>query len=64
MCLAVLLVIRRSYRHTETATRITQQTYDRLADAGVLMSVQLNGMAWFLQNFATMGLISLPFCFG
>ena len=33
-----------------------------LADAGVLMSVQLNGMAWFLQNFANYG-ISLVYPF-
>ena len=39
-----------------------QQTYDVLADAGVLMSVQLNGMAWFLQNFANYG-ISLVYPF-
>ncbi len=40
----------------------SQQTYDVLADAGVLMSVQLNGMAWFLQNFANYG-ISLVYPF-
>ena len=39
-----------------TATDVVATDYDVLADAGVLMSVQLNGMAWFLQNFANYGI--------